>query len=119
MEITIDLASPLTIGIITGVILMAIAGAWNFAKILFSKQIIEKKFFTLFSEVESLHKKYKDKISNINETHKIESDKAIDDIRKLYDKKLEEILKHNKPPSTGRILMDRSKLEEMLTKKNS
>jgi len=118
MKITIDLVSPLTVGIITGVILMAIAGAWNFAKILFAKQIIEKKFFDLFSEVESLHKKYKDQISNINETHKIESDKAVDDIRRLYDKKLEEILKHNQPPP-GRRLMDRSKLEEMLTKKNS
>ena len=99
MKITIDLVSPLSIGIVTGIILMAIAGAWNFAKILFAKQIIEKKFFDLFSEVESLHKKYKEEITESKKKHVDELTRAIEYVADTYSKKMDDLLKHNQPPS--------------------
>ena len=106
MEITIDLSSTLTIGVITGLILMFITAAWNFAKLLFAKQIIEKKFFGLFSEVESLHKKYKDEITDINKSHIVEKEKAIEEALDIYSKKFTEMLNEYKqiehlPPHGG------------------
>jgi len=114
----IDLASPLWGGIAAGIILMIIAGTYHYIRTLVQLNFTEKKLSNILSEMDSLHTEYKKQIAGINKIQKIESDKAIEDIRKLYDKKLEEILKHNQPP-TGRKLMDRSKLEEILTKKPS
>lgn len=106
MIITIDLASHLWIGIITGLILAGITGAWTFAHILFSKQIIEKKFFDLLSEVDSIHKEYKGKITDIKKSHIIEKENAIDQALDMYTKKFTAILNEYKqidrlPPHGG------------------
>lgn len=98
MIIPIDLASPWTIAIITGIILMFITGAWNFAKILFAKQIIDKKFFDLFSEMQTLQRDYEEQISQINKDKKQEIEKTVKLALNFVSKRVDEIIKHNQPP---------------------
>ncbi len=99
MIISINLASPWTIGIITGLILMFITGAWNFAKILFAKQIIEKKFFDLFTEMQMLQRDNEKQISEINKNKANELREAKKDALRLVMSNIDKLIQHYQPPA--------------------
>ena len=119
----IDLTDPLTIAIFSGafigILILGITGIIKFSVITHQKKLIEDSFFRLRTEVEIIQKENQKEISKLKQINKEKMTSTISQALDLFDRKITTLLEHNKPPSTERMLMDRSKLEEMLTKKHS
>ena len=65
----IDLMTPLWASIIAGIILAIILGIFRFVIVVVEKKTIEKKFFGLIAELESLQKSHKNEIASIKESN--------------------------------------------------
>lgn len=105
----IDLLSPFCISLSVAIIALGVAGIIKFAVMSCEKKLIEDNSFRLRTEFESVQKEYKKEIEDIKHkhsgivTHLSESNKqekitAIEKAIDRYDKKMDEILKHNQPP---------------------
>jgi len=97
----IDLLSPFWGGIAVGIILLNVAGILKFAIVSTQKKAAEDHMSNLISEIYSLHKNYKDEISEIKKRNKEEIAKAIEFAIDTYDKKMDKFLEHNKTPKKG------------------
>lgn len=104
----IDLSGPFCISLSVAIISLGVAGIIKFAIISHEKKLIEDSFFRLRTEFESVQKEYKKQIEDINQkysnvvthltkTSKEEKIKAIEQALDMYDKKMNELVKHNQP----------------------
>lgn len=93
----IDLASPFWGSIVAGTVLMIGAGTYHYIKTLVTLNFTEKKISNIISEMDSLHKDYKNQISKIKEIDEEKFKKLLD----YYDNKISNIVKHNRPPKLG------------------
>lgn len=97
----INLSDPFWRTLIAGGILLAAAGTYHYIRTLITLYMVNKRFSNLLSEIDSLQRHQKKEITEINKKHKEEKIKAIEKALDIYDKKMDEILKHNKPPYSG------------------
>lgn len=95
---TIDLLSPFWGGLAVGIILLNIAGILKFAVISTQKKAADDHISNLISELYSLHKNYKDEITQIKKRHGHELIQAAQIAIDSYSKKMDELLEQNKPP---------------------
>lgn len=65
----IDLMTPFWGGLTAGIVLAVLLGLFRFIMISVEKKAIEKKFFHLISELESLQKSHKNEIASIKESN--------------------------------------------------
>ena len=94
---TIDLADPIVIGVSITVISAIFLGTYHYIKTLITLNVTNEKFRNVLSELDTLHKKYKDEIAEINKRSEKELTNTVNDIFTLYDKKIAIILKQYAP----------------------
>jgi len=90
----IDLTDPFTATIIGGLIVAAILGAYHYIKTVVQLNFTEKKISNILSEMDSLHKDYKNQISKIKEV----DNKIFKALLETYDQKLIEIYNEHYDP---------------------
>ncbi len=77
---------------------MILGGSYHYVITLVTLNITNKQLSDVLSELNSLQKNHKEIISKINKDKDTEISKAIERAIDIYDKKMNEILKHNQPP---------------------
>mgnify|MGYP001612994610 CR=1 len=90
----IDLLSPFWGSLIIGILLMIILGTYHYVRTLVTLNVTNKQLSNVLSELYSLQKNHKEEITDIKKRNKEEMEKILN----LYTNKIDEILKHNKPP---------------------
>jgi hypothetical protein len=95
----IDLTDPFFGPIAAGLVLMIIAGTYHYIATLVLLKKMNQQFSNILSEINTLHKEYKNQISKIKKI----DDKIIRELLERYDNQIAELIKHNSPPKLGRI----------------
>ncbi len=78
-----------------------IVGAYHYALTLVKLKVTDKKLSDVLSEMDTLHRNYKDEIADIKKRNKSEIAKAIEFAIDTYDKKMDKFLENNKSTKHG------------------
>ncbi len=95
---TIDLSNPIVIGVSISIISAAILGIIHYVKTLVQLNFTDKKLSNVISELDTLHKNYKNEIADIKKRHADETTDAFDRAFNAFIAGIDILLKHNKPP---------------------
>lgn len=94
---TIDLSNPIVIGVSVSIISAAILGIIHYVKTLVQLNYTDKKLSGVLSELDTLHKNYKNEIAEIKQRHGHELTQAVEHALDVYSKKMDKFIEHNKP----------------------
>ena len=93
--ICIDFANPIVIGVSIAVISATILGIAHYGRTLAQLNFTDKKLSNVLSELDALHKNYKDEISDIKKRHGKEMEEALDRAMAVYDRRMEKLIQNN------------------------
>jgi hypothetical protein len=102
----INLSDPFTGTIAGGIVLMIIAGTYHYISMHIKLNFTEKKLSDVLSELDTLHKNYKDEIADIKKRHGYEITRAIEHAIDTYANRMDKFLENNKPPQHRNALAD-------------
>jgi len=95
----INLTDPLFVPIATGIVIALVLGTYHYVKTLVELNLTNKKLSNILSEMDSVHKDYKDQISKIKKI----DDEKIKTLFETYDSKIINLIQHYQslPPHGG------------------
>jgi hypothetical protein len=118
---TIDLSNPIVIGVSISIISAAILGIVHYGRTLAQLDFTNKKLSNVLSELDALHKNYKQDVADIKKRHGNDLTKAVEHALNVYDEKMDKFIEHNKTPrgfiygdSVAELAQKTEKLESKL-----